>query len=200
MARHDFAVEAVLSRDRSIAAVFAGQPEQAHQQGVEFVSHTTLETLDEPVDAAITSAAGHPLDLTFYQTIKGVTAAAHIVKEGGRILVVGECSEGAGAPEFTRMLAEGKPCTDFLNGIESAPVVVDQWQLEKLALVTARQQVLYYVPGLPEKYQATLWGTSYTSFQSAVEALTAGLAPGSSIAIIPEGPYVLAKVTQAANA
>ena len=197
MARHDFAVEAVLARDRSIAAAFAGQPEQAHQRGVEFVSNTTLEKLDEPVDAAITSAAGHPLDLTFYQTIKGVTAASHIVKEGGRILVVGECSEGAGAPEFTRMLEAGQPCADFLKSIDQAPVIVDQWQLEKLALVAARQQVLYYVPGLPQKYQTRLWGKSCLSVTDAIASLTSGLAAGSSIAIIPEGPYVLAQVSQA---
>jgi len=197
MARHDFAVEAVLARDRSIAAIFAGQPEQAHQHGVAFVSDTTLETLDEPVDAAITSAAGHPLDLTFYQTIKGVTAASHIVKQGGRILVVGECSEGAGAPEFTRMLEEGQPDTEFLHSIDGAPVVVDQWQLEKLALVTARQQVYYFVPGLPTKYHARLWGTSCPSLPAAIQAFTSGLAPGANIAIIPDGPYVLAKVRQA---
>jgi len=197
MARHDFALEAVLARDRSIAAVFAGQPEQAHQRGVEFVSSTTLETLDGPVDVAITSAAGHPLDLTFYQTIKGVTAASHIVKEGGRILVVGECSEGSGAPEFTRMIEEGKSDAEFLDGIATAPVVVDQWQLEKLALVTARQQIFYFVPGLPEKYRAKLWGTSCSSIQAAVEKVTSGLAAGATIAIIPEGPYVLAKVAQA---
>ncbi len=197
MARHDFALEAVLAHDRSIAAVFAGQPEQAHQSGVEFVSNTTLETLDETVDAAVTSAAGHPLDLTFYQTIKGITAASHIVKQGGRILVAGECSEGAGAPEFTRMLGEGQPYADFLNSIASAPVVIDQWQLEKLALVTARQQVLYFVPGLPEKYYANLWGRSCSSLPAAMQALTEGLAPGATIAIIPDGPYVLAKVSQA---
>src|SRR6202162_3043977 len=177
IARHDFAVEAVLAHNRSIAGVFAGQPEQAHQRGVEFVSDTTLETLDEPVDAAITSGAGHPLDLTFYQTIKGVTAASHIVREGGRILVVGECAEGAGAPEFTRMLEEGRPDADFLNSIASAPVIVDQWQLEKLALVTARQQVFYFVPGLPEKYHAKLWGKSCSSLEAAIQALTAGLPP-----------------------
>lgn len=198
MARQDFAVEAVLARDRSIAGVFAGHAEQAHQRGIEFVSSTTLQTLDEPVDAAITSAAGHPLDLTFYQTIKGVTAASHIVKEGGRILVAGECSEGAGAPEFARMVEEGRPYTDFLDNIAKSPVVVDQWQLEKLALVTARQQVFYFVPGLPQKYQAKLWGKSCSSLETAVQALTASLAPGSSIAIIPDGPYVLAKATQAA--
>src|SRR5437762_9621550 len=106
MARHDFLLDVALARDRSIAAVFAGQPEAAHRRGVEFVSEVMLETLDEPVDAVITTSAGYPLDLTFYQAIKGVTAASHIVKSGGKILLLAACEEGAGAPEFSRMLRE----------------------------------------------------------------------------------------------
>ena len=70
MARHDFVVDVALARDRRIAGVFPGHPEEAHRRGVEFVRRTMLETLDEPVDAAITTAAGYPLDLTFYQSIK----------------------------------------------------------------------------------------------------------------------------------
>ena len=192
MARHDFMLDVALARDRSIAGVFAGHPEKAHRRGVEFVSGLMVETLGEPVDAAITSAAGHPLDLTFYQTIKGVTAASHIVKPGGRILVVGACEEGAGAPEFRQMLLEGKSDAEFLKQIASAPVTIDQWQLEKLALVTTRQQLFYFVPGLPAEYQAGLWGRSCATMETAVKAVTAGLAPGARIAVIPEGPYVLA--------
>jgi nickel-dependent lactate racemase len=192
MARHDFILDVALARDRSIAGVFAGHPEKAHRRGVEFVSGLMVETLDEPVDAAITSGAGHPLDLTFYQTIKGVTAASHIVKPGGRILVVGACEEGAGAPEFRQMLLEGKSDTEFLKQIASAPVTIDQWQLEKLALVTTRQQLFYFVPGLPAEYQPVLWGRSYATMKNAVKALTAGLPPSARIAVIPEGPYVLA--------
>ena len=192
MARHDFMLDVALARDRSIAGVFAGDPEKAHRRGVEFVSRLMVETLDEPVDAAITSAAGHPLDLTFYQTIKGVTAASHIVKPGGRILVVGACEEGAGAPEFRQMLLEGKSDTEFLKQIASAPVTIDQWQLEKLALVTTRQQLFYFVPGLPAQYHAKLWGRSLPTIDAAVAALTAGLPAGANVAVVPEGPYVLA--------
>jgi lactate racemase len=192
MARHDFILDVALARDRSIAAVFAGDAEQAHRRGVEFVSKTLLETLEEPVDAAITSGAGYPLDLTFYQVVKGVTAAAPIVKPGGRILVMGACTEGAGAPEFRQMLLSGMSDTAFLREIASAPVIVDQWQLEKLALVTTGRQLLYYVPGLPAEYQAKLWGRSFATPQAAVAALLDGLPRGARVAVIPEGPYVLA--------
>ncbi len=200
MARQDFVLDVALTPSRSIAGVFAGHPEQAHQRGVEFVLNEMLEVLDEPVDAVITSAAGYPLDLTFYQAIKGVTSASHIVRPGGRILLVAECSEGAGAAEFSRMLLEPKSHSDFLDDIAAAAVIVDQWQLEKLALVKAQQELYYFVPGLPLNYQKNLWGRCFASLDKAMEAFTAQLQPGSTIAVVPEGPYVLAKTRSAVEA
>jgi nickel-dependent lactate racemase len=160
---------------------------------VDFVSKVMLELLDEPVDAVVTSSAGYPLDLTFYQAIKGITAATHIVKPGGRILLLAACEEGAGAPEFRDMLKESSTDEEFLKRIEGAAVVVDQWQLEKLALATRKAQVLFYVPGLPGEYHASLWGISHRSAAEAVTGLTHGLPRGARVAVIPEGPYVLAK-------
>jgi nickel-dependent lactate racemase len=195
LARHDFIVDVALARDRSIAAVFAGDAELAHRGGVEFVSQVLLQTLEEPVDAVITTSAGYPLDLTYYQCIKGVTAASHIVKPGGSILLVAACTEGAGAPEFARMLGEGMSDWEFLDTIKGAPVTVDQWQLEKLAMVTTRQRLQWYVPGLPPQYHAGLWGESHATIDSAIAALAATLPPDAAIAVIPEGPYVLAKAS-----
>lgn len=194
MARHDFIVDAALARDRQIAAMFAGGPVAAHRKGVEFVSSVMLEELDRPVDAVITTAAGYPLDLTFYQAIKGITAASHILKPGGRILLMSACDEGAGAPEFCRMLKEPHSYREFLQQILGREVVVDQWQLEKLALVNLNAEILYYVPGLPQEYHSNLWGRAFSSVPAALEALFEGLEPGAAIAVIPEGPYVLAKI------
>jgi nickel-dependent lactate racemase len=194
MARHDFIVDVTLARDRRIAGVFAGHPVAAHRRGVEFVSRTMLELLEEPVDAVLTTSAGYPLDLTYYQSIKGITAAAHIVQPGGKILLMAACEEGPGAPEFSRMLKEFPSWREFMDRILTAPVVIDQWQLEKLALVAAKAEVLFYVPGLPAEYYPSLWGRAYPSAPAAIEALTASLPPGAAIAVIPEGPYVLAKV------
>ena len=195
LARHDFLVDVALARgtgERPIAGVFAGEPVKTHRRGVEFVSQVMLETLNEPVDAVITTAAGYPLDLTFYQAVKGITAAAHIVKSGGKILLLAECTEGAGGQEFSRMLAEHMSDREFLDKIANAPVVVDQWQLEKLGLVTAKAEVLYYVPCLPREYHNRLWGKAFPSAEAAIESLISSVPHGSCVAIIPEGPYVLA--------
>lgn len=198
MAGHGFMIDVSLTRTqrggrRSIAGVFAGNPVEAHRKGVEFVSSAMLETIEEPADAVITSAGGYPLDLTFYQAIKGITAASHVVKSGGKILLVAGCEEGTGGPEFSSMLRENPSDDQFLQKIAEAPVVPDQWQLEKLALVTAQKHVSFYVPGVPREYRSSIWGTVGTSAKEAVESLTGALPRNAQIALIPEGPYVLAR-------
>jgi len=193
MARHDFMLDVALARDRSIAGVFAGDPVAAHRRGVEFVSRVMLETLEAPVDEVITTGAGYPLDLTFYQTLKGITAAQHIVKPGGKILLMAACDEGPGAPEFRGMLKSFPSWQGFLDHIDRSPEVIDQWQLEKLAMATRKADVSFYVPGLPAEYYPTLWGPAFTSAAAAVDALARSLSPGATVAVIPEGPYVLAK-------
>ena len=192
MARQDFMLDVSLNRERGITAVFTGEPEAAHRAGMEWVAESTMQRVGEPFDAAITTGAGFPLDLTFYQSVKGVTSAAQIVKPGGRILLFGECAEGAGAAEFSKMLKEHRSDSDFLRAIEGVPVTIDQWQLEKLALATQKAEVFYCVPGLPDPYMGSLWGPGFRDACQATEAFFKGLAPGSHVAVIPEGPYVLA--------
>jgi len=195
MARHDFMLDVAITRDRRISGVFAGTPEPTHAEATRFVSAAMRHELAAPADAVITSSAGYPLDLTLYQTIKGVTAAARIVKPGGKIMVVSACEEGAGSAEFSGMIRDGLTDTAFLDRIEHAPVIPDQWQLEKLALVSRSVEVLWYVPGLPRDFWPLLWGRAFESAESALAALLDGLPPDATIAVMPEGPYVLADVS-----
>jgi nickel-dependent lactate racemase len=194
MARHDFVLDVALTQQRAICGVFAGEPEQAHAAGVDFVRASTRTQVPQFFDAAIASAAGHPLDLTFYQSLKGFHSAHHIVKPGGRILLLCECAEGIGSPEFAAMLRSYAGPQQFLDQIASAPVVVDQWQLEKIALAGLRNEMFLYTPGvLPEQIGA-LGERCYSDVNRAVAALFDGLPVDASVALIPEGPYAFAEV------
>ncbi len=197
MARHDFLVDVALTRSRQIAQVFAGSPEIAHAAGVEFVRNSTLALLDEPVDAVITTSAGYPLDLTYYQSVKGVTAASHIVKLGGTILLAAACQEGLGSPEFTRFVRRFPNARACLDVTANEPVVIDQWQLEKLALVAQKARLAFCTPGIPIRDRTYLWGPVFEEPAGAVAALCAELPHGASVAVIPEGPYVFSQLARA---
>jgi nickel-dependent lactate racemase len=145
MARHDFLVDVSLTRDRQIAAVFAGEPETAHRAGVNWVSCALMQRLDEPADAVITSGGGYPLDLTYYQAIKGLTAASQIVRPGGHLLLVAQCEEGLGGPEFCRMVLEHGNHQDFMRAIEGAPVTV----AARKACLGCRESQNFLLPSRP---------------------------------------------------
>lgn len=199
MARHDFMLDVALTQERAICGVFAGDAVKAHAAGVEFVETTCLETLDEPADAVITSAAGWPLDLTFYQTVKGLTAAAHVVRPGGRILIVSECAEGVGSPEFARKLSGYAGHAEFLEAIRETAVEVDQWQLEKLALAGMERELFFYTPGVRAEELGGLGKRAYASVDEAVAALLAGLPAGARVVLVPEGPYTFARAFPASQ-
>jgi nickel-dependent lactate racemase len=196
MAGHHFILDVTLTHDRQISGVFAGEPAAAHAAGVDFLLRTSLEKLTDLADAVITSAAGYPLDLTFYQTIKGVTAAQHIVKTGGRILTIGECSEGIGSPEFSGKLRKLTGFKSYLDEIEHSDVVVDQWQLEKLALIGLNHELLFYAPGVRAEQLGVLAQNSYSDLDEAVGAALRGLPANSRVALVPEGPYVFARLME----
>jgi lactate racemase len=193
MARHDFILDVTLTRDRDLSGVFAGHSVQAHSAAVRFVEATSLAPVPALADAVITSAAGYPLDLTFYQTVKGITAAQHILKPGGRMLVLGECGEGIGSPEFARMLANYPGHAAFLDEIRNTAVEVDQWQLERLALVGLKNELYFYTPGVAASQLGTLAPRVFADLDQAVAALLKGLPPGALVVLIPEGPYTYAR-------
>jgi lactate racemase len=199
IARHDFILDVTLTRDRQISGVFAGNPVVAHAAGVRFVQESCLAYLDEPSDLVITSSAGSPLDLTFYQSVKAVTAAQHLIKKGGRILVIAECSEGVGSIEFATGLKNIHSFEAYLAEIANPPVKIDQWQVEKLALAALRSELFFYTPGVQAEDLGILKNRYFPILKDALAAATANLSPGAKILLVPEGPYTFAKVRRSAD-
>jgi len=197
LARHDFILDVTLTQERAISGVFAGHPVKAHAAGVEFMTSTSLTPLDDLVDAVITSSAGYPLDITFYQCVKGLTAAQHIVKPGGKMLLLAECAEGIGSPEYARLLKAYRGHAEFLKEIENTPVEIDQWQLEKLALTGVKNELLFYTPGAARDEFGSLGSHAFADVNHAVAALFSGLSPGARVALLPEGPYTFARAMPA---
>ena len=194
MARHDFILDVTLTQHREISGVFAGDPVQAHAAGISFLRTTSLTPLPALADAAITSSAGYPLDLTFYQILKGITAAAHVVKPGGKILILGECAEGIGSPDFAQQLRNFAGNEQYLRQIEHSEVIPDQWQLEKMSLAGLANDLYFYAPGTTPDQLGALGPRSFADIDAAVTQVLDDLPPQASIALIPEGPYCFARI------
>jgi nickel-dependent lactate racemase len=191
----DFIVNVVLDDHRRPLKFVAGDMEQAFLDGVAFVRNVVADSVPEPVDIVVTSGAGYPLDTTFYQSIKGMTGALPIVRNGGTIIIAASMQEGIGSPQFQSLFEENDSLESFVARIQGSDYfVMDQWQLEELAKVRRRAKVKVVSHGLPPHVLDRLFVQSAPCVETAVEDSIAEYGPKATIAVIPKGPYVLAHV------
>jgi hypothetical protein len=98
-----------------------------------------------------------------------------------------------GSEEFARMLEALTGFENFLEQIREAPVVVDQWQLEKLALTGLQFELFFYAPGVTKKQLGFLGARAFETLSEAVAAVLNGLPAGARVALVPDGPYTFAR-------
>jgi hypothetical protein len=72
---------AALNREQKITAAFAGDLFEEHAAACVGVRNTAMCAVDSPFDVVVTTNSGYPLDQNLYQAVKGMSAAARIVKE-----------------------------------------------------------------------------------------------------------------------
>ena len=194
MAGHDFIVNVSLDVNGAITGMFAGDPEAAHAEGIAFVRGSVRSLAPTQADIVITTSAGYPLDLTFYQSVKGITAALPVVKQGGMLIVAARCDEGLGSPEFTSMATAYRTVSAFVDAISANPVVIDQWQLEECAKAARLADVILVSPNIASNFGDRLFIRTAATVQEALAEGFRKFGPGASIAVIPKGPYTLVGV------
>jgi len=188
----DFCVNVTIDADKRLTGVFAGELVASHLAAVKFGDGFWSCATARPADVVIVSGGGAPLDATFYQAIKGAVAGAPVVKQGGTVIVVAECAEGLGSDEFVaemRGLGDPQAYLDLITKRDR--MVVDQWQLQKLANVMVRAEVVL-VSALPRG--TALPVEAAASIDEAMERALAGTPKPPVVHVIPAGPYVIAGV------
>mgnify|MGYP001394278629 FL=1 len=193
----DFTLNVAMNEQREVTGIFAGDLEKAHAEGVSFVQRQNGATLSEPVDMVVTSSAGLPLDLTFYQAVKGLTAALPITKKGGTVLIVARCDEGIGGPEFTDLLLNTTSVETFAQRLEDPDFfVIDQWQLQELCKVMRKANVMMFSEGIQDEERERVLVEMVPSVEGAIARVLNERGADARIAVIPKGPYVLTQVQE----
>ena len=133
----------LLNKNKEITAAFAGEVFEAHKEGCAYVKEHAMFKCDHRFDVVIASNSGYPLDQNLYQTVKGMSAASKVVKEGGNIIMVSECADG-----FLIMVNSLKslkwptPHKGFWTS--SMIQTLDQWQVQKQASIQTFANVYVY--------------------------------------------------------
>lgn len=188
-----YAINTVIDEDRNLAFVNFGEIIESHAEAVRFVSAATHVPVGRKFATVVTSAAGYPLDKTYYQTIKGMVTPLDILAPGGTLIVASECSEGFGSDAFrraqSRLVALGPE--RFLATLTAKRLAdIDEWQTEMQLKSLRVGKVELFAPGLKDE-ERDLTAVDMIDDVGKAIADSIGRSGDPAVAVIPEGPYVI---------
>ena len=191
-----FILNVVINAQKKIIYAAAGDAEEAHRAGREFLG-SLAGVKAVTADIVMATNGGYPLDQNIYQAVKGMTAAEACVKEGGVIIMFAESSDGAGGESFRRTFREEKDLRKMTERFLKTPAdetIVDQWQSQIFARVMQRASVVY-VSEAPDDVVRDFGMIPAHSAEEALEAADRilqekGIINGTILAI-PDGVSVI---------
>lgn len=89
-----FIINTILTADLQLYRAVAGHYVQAQRQGVVYAKEVCGAKLDQPAQVVVVSS--YPVDIDYWQATKGFLCGARGAQEGGTIILVTPCPEGAG--------------------------------------------------------------------------------------------------------
>jgi nickel-dependent lactate racemase len=201
MAPPHFSLSVTLNKRHDITNVFAGEVFATHRAGCAYVKATAMQPVGQPFDIVVSTNSGYPLDLNLYQTVKGMAAAAQIVRPGGAIIMASECSQGVPAgSHYEQLLALERTPAGLLHRIESPGFHrPEQWQVQVQAIIQARARVYMKADGLtPEEIGAAHLIPCSDIAQTVADLLRA-FGPAARVAVLPQGPQTIPYVRPGAT-
>ena len=186
------AINTVIDEDRNLAMVNFGEIITSHAEAVDFVQRYCRVPISRQYETVVTSAAGYPLDKTYYQTVKGMVGAIGALAQGGNLIVASQCEEGLGSPAFVsaqqRLIESG--VIGFLDSIRAkANADIDEWQTQMQTKAMEAGNIHLYSSLSRAEFANTAVSRVddlNVTIQHCIDASS-----DRSVAIIPEGPYVI---------
>jgi len=189
----DYAFDVVLNREHQVVRAFGGSVLEMHAVAREVVRELSMQPVPQLFDVVVTSNSGYPLDQNVYQTVKGMSAAATVVKPGGLIICVAECRDGfPDHGSFREVLASEDTPEQLLEAISArTQTVPDQWQVQVLARVLAKARVGMHTTSLSDEQLRTAHLFLVEDVAEAVTVELERVGPDARVCVLPEGPQTI---------
>jgi nickel-dependent lactate racemase len=188
----DFIVNVVLDEHKEIICAVAGHHIRAHREACAYLDRIYQKKIGAPADIVVASQGGAPKDINLYQTQKALDNACRAVRQGGIVILVGECGEGMGEEVFERWFAEAKTPGSLIERIKSNFVLGGHKAAAiAIALETAD---IYLVSKLPDELVNSIFLRPFATAQAALDAAFGALGHDSSVLVMPFGGSTLPKI------
>ena len=189
----DFSIDVTINRDRKITSVFAGDLITAHDAASNAARRVAMQRVAEPFDIVVTTNSGFPLDLNLYQAVKGMSAAAQIVKNGGLIICAAECSDGIpDHGEYKELLSSASSPNELIEMIRApGHNRHDQWQVQIQAQIQQRAEILLRTDYLSDQQVKAAHLRPVHDIESAVASSLEAFGPDARVCVLPQGPQTI---------
>jgi lactate racemase len=188
----DFCVNVTLNRDRAITGFYCGDPLLAHAKGCAVAKESAMVACERAFPIVVTTNGGYPLDQNLYQAVKGMSAGAQVVTDGGYILTAARCNDGFPAHgNFRRLLVEHETPQAILDTVLAPGFsMFDQWEAQMLAMILVRARAgLYSEMPSDELRRAHVEPVADVGQRLAEELHRVGR--DAAVAVLPEGPMTI---------
>lgn len=193
-----FLLNVTLNRMRQITGVFAGDLRAAHAAGREFCRQSAMVPVPHYFDIVLTTNSGYPLDMNLYQAVKGMSAAAQVVRPGGTIIVAAECREGI--PEHgdyaTLLRTIPGPQAYMQRLAKPGFSSMDQWEAQLQAMIQERADVWLYASGLSDEQIRAAWLKPCRDIAGLLASLASTAVRPQRICVLPDGPQTIPYVPE----
>ena len=189
----DFALDVTLNRDQQITAAFAGSLLEEHAAACERARQNAMRGVSRPFDIVVTTNSGYPLDQNLYQAVKGMSAAAQIVKEGGTIICAAECRDGIPNHGAYGQILSSQPSPRALLDMIMTPGYSqpDQWQVQIQAMIQLKARVLVKADRLPDDQIRAAHFEPIRDVSNALGEAIRSAGGDASLCILPNGPQTI---------
>ncbi|MGB8490352.1 MAG: nickel-dependent lactate racemase [Bacteroidales bacterium] len=188
-----FLLNVTLNKNKEITNVFAGDLRAAHMAGCQFVKDSAMVPVEKQYDIVITSNSGYPLDLNIYQTVKGMSAAAQIVKPGGNIIIAAECWDGIPSnSDYETILTSVKSIDGLMEFIKkNESILKDTWQIYFQAFIQQKANVYMFSKKLDNVTIKKAFLNPVEDIRGLIAELVRKIGPEATICVLPEGPQTI---------
>ena len=188
-----FILNVALNAEKKVIAAFAGDLEQAHAVGVDFVRELA-QCPGVSGDIVITSNGGYPLDQNVYQSPKAASTAEACCAEGGVIIMCASCCDGMGGSHFADIMLRGTPEeTDaWLSSIPPKETIPEQWCAQVYMRILKKHKVILVTTFLDHDLVRKANMIPASSPDEALEIAFSLKGKDARVVVIPDGVAVLA--------
>jgi lactate racemase len=194
-----FALDVVLNKDKQIVAAFGGDILPMHARATQLAKRLAMRELAAPCDIVVTTGSGFPLDQNLYQSVKGMSAASRVVRDGGMIICAAECRDGyPDHGSYREVLRSAASPRALLAEITGRTVTIpDQWQVQIQAQIQVRSTVVMHTSYLSDADLAEAHLRQTADISETIAARLRQLGPAARVCVLPEGPQTIPYVAAA---